>query len=446
MINPMDTKISKINKALFIAIILTTFGIVVNFNLFSPGFMSNDSIYQYLQARDRIFSDSHPPIMSILWSYFFIFPNPISMFLLFQLTLLWSAIGISFYLDSKNVVKRNRIYLIYLLPALPQIASISGVLWKDVQMAYSLLLAIVLIRYSETKISSKFKVALNTFIFILLIYAITVRVNAVFAVIPILYYFLSKNVVNRKKYYLVFLTVVILLLVNLSINSAISRIYNVQKTNTLNAYFVDDLFQYSMKNRVSLIPSVPLSVINECNGEVIANSDKILKIFCLVNKLNFNISSVPTSNLLSTWSHEIYSDPFFYIKYRIIVFQNFLSSPLREPYYFWHEKISPNDFGLVFKEKSLTDTFEKYIYLSVGNFKYLFQPYFWLLALLYLLYKNSGKKHNNYTLEKSILYSCLLYFASYLPVVAVPDFRYIYWIVVGLTYIIYQNKILRKPL
>ena len=443
MLNFMDSSTPKISRTLFIAMALTTLGIVVNFSVFSPGFMSDDSIYQYLQARDRIYSDSHPPIMSILWSYFFVFPNPKSMFLLFQLTILWSAIGISFYLDSKNILHRKRIYLIFLLPLLPQIASISGVIWKDVQMATSLFLAIVLIRYSDTKISRKLRIALNFSITILLIYAINVRVNAVFAVIPILYYFLSKNINNKKKYFLIFSSVVILILTYLSSNFAISKIYNVQKTNTLNVYFVDDLFQYSMKSGVSLLPSVPLSVIKECNGEVIANSDKILKIFCIINKLDFDVSSVPTSNLLSTWLQEIYSDPIFYIKYRIIVFKNFLSSPIRDPWYFWHDRISPNDFGLVFKEKPLTNIFEKYIYLSAGNFKYLFQPYFWLLALLYLLFKNLRKKHNVYTLEKSILYSCALYFASYLPVVAAPDFRYIYWITVGLTYIIYQNKILK---
>jgi hypothetical protein len=446
-LNHMTARISKINKNLLIAIVLTALGIVLNFAIFSPGFMSEDSIYQYLQAREQIFSDSHPPLMSILWSYFFIFPNPIPLFLLFQLSILWSAIGISFYLDSKNSVNRNQIYLVFLLPVLPQIASISGVLWKDVQMAYSLLLSVVLIRYSETKVSSSFKIFLNLSIIVLLVYAINIRVNAVFAVFPILYYLLSRNVINKHKFYLFFASGLILVSFYIFSSFAISKMYNVQKANTLNAYFIDDLFQYSMKKQVSLIPDVPLSLINTCNSQVIANSDKILKIFCILNNSQFEYSSIPTSNLLSTWSHEIYSDPIYYLNYRFNVFKNFLSSPLREPWYFWHPiRISANDLGLVFKDRPITFFFEKYIYIGAENFKYLFQPYFWLLVLMYLLFENFRKKHKIYTLEKSILHSCTFYFASYLPVVAAPDYRYIYWITLGLTYFVYQNKILRKPL
>ncbi len=401
--------------------------------------MSNDSIFQYIQAKDRIYNDSHPPIMSIIWSYLFIFPDPVSAFLLFQLTLFWSAIVISFYIDQRNV-KNKTAYLIFLMPLLPYILNISGVLWKDVQMAYSLFLAIVLIRLREGKNTNTVKFTLDIFIVVLLLYAIAIRVNGVFAVIPIMYYFLSTFYLKISKLFLMFLSGLIVFSAYLVLDIGISKIYSVSKTNTLNVYFVDDLFQYSIKNGISLLPGVPMELITACNDEVIANSDKILKIFCVGPKSNFDYTSIPTQNLMETWLSSIKSDPLFYIRYRYTVFENFLSSPTREPWYFWHDKISPNDLGLSFTSNRLTDAIEKYVYISVLNFKYLFQPYFWFIILLFLLYY-LRKTTSSFSLEKSLLISSTLYFASYLPVISVPDYRYIYWISLSITYVIFQNVI-----
>lgn len=414
-------------------ILLSLFGLFLNFYIFSPGFLSPDSLMQYNQAKSKLFSDAHPPVMSVFWSLFFVFPNPISAFLLFQLSLLWTAIGIFFFLEAKNGGGKKA-YLFYLLPILPYISNFSGVIWKDVQMAYSLLLAVALIRLIDSNFFPKYRNILLFLIFLLFVYAINIRVNGIFAVLPLVVYLLSRYKKNTGLILVTIISIFVTLFGYIFVNTILPKIFSVAKTNTLNVYFVDDLFQYSVKNSLSLLPTVSMDVINACKDEVVGNSKLSLKIFCINPKENFDYSLIPTSTFFNSWREEIISDPKFYVKFRYSVFMNFLSSPLRSPYYIWQDRISPNDVGLTFKQKTITDIFEKYIFISSDNFKYLFQPYFWLLLIPVLSFGFRNKKVK-ITLEKMLLLSSVLYLVSYFPVVASADYRYIYWVSLSMTYL-----------
>jgi hypothetical protein len=103
---------------------------------FYPGYMSIDSLYQYQQSKTMEFTDHHPPIMAGVWSLLnYIFSGPQGL-LFFHLILFWSAILILF----KNFRDKHNAYIVIFICYLPWILNFIGVLWKDIGMAFSLLL------------------------------------------------------------------------------------------------------------------------------------------------------------------------------------------------------------------------------------------------------------------------------------------------------------------
>lgn len=107
---------------------------IVTFLAFQPGIMSNDSFNQFGQALNVSFTDQHPPMMAIWWSLLTILYDSPATLLIFHLVMLWSAL---YLLATKY--KNNYILLIGLLPF---VVNFSDVLWKDVGLAYSWLLAL----------------------------------------------------------------------------------------------------------------------------------------------------------------------------------------------------------------------------------------------------------------------------------------------------------------
>ena len=118
---------------------------IIGFSFFAiacfPGFMSEDSLEQYKQAQTLKFADGHPPVMAWLWSKLnFILDGPQSLLFL-HLGLLWTGL----YIWCRNAGENRAAGWFVLLGAAPWVANFQGVLWKDMGMAFSLLLALGLL-------------------------------------------------------------------------------------------------------------------------------------------------------------------------------------------------------------------------------------------------------------------------------------------------------------
>jgi hypothetical protein len=153
-----------------------------------PGFVSYDSLEQVLDARGGVYSDWHPPVMALFWHLAMkLLPGPVGMLVL-GAALLW----LGTYLVAVTWFRgTGRSTLWSLIPCLivffPPVFSISGAIWKDILMWAFLVLAIGISgtlgpssQGSSSIIGVKLAIAA-----VLLLLAISVRHNAVFAAAPI---------------------------------------------------------------------------------------------------------------------------------------------------------------------------------------------------------------------------------------------------------------------
>lgn len=124
-------------------------GILFIINLIGlwPGQMTGDSQTQYKGCLAGDYGYHHPPIMGVVWRQLHrIMPGSGLMFL-FHLLMLYLAAGVLFTLFYPS-----RISFLYLfLPLFPHIALYSSLIWKDVGLGLSYLLAGSLLSYCALK-------------------------------------------------------------------------------------------------------------------------------------------------------------------------------------------------------------------------------------------------------------------------------------------------------
>ena len=164
---------------------LALLGFGVEMVAFWPGLMSTDSIEQYIQAALGRYNDHHPPIMAWLWSWTNrVVTGPGGMLTL-HLALLWTGLWAIAEGARRHGVRYA--WLIVPIGVLPWIASIAGVVWKDVGMAYALLCAGGLLYLADAG-EGRVRFAGFAAAFVLVAYATMVRANGAFAALALAAY------------------------------------------------------------------------------------------------------------------------------------------------------------------------------------------------------------------------------------------------------------------
>lgn len=153
---------------------------LINLFLFWPGQMEPDSINQYNSAISGIFSDHHPPVMSILWKLLDLFHKGPGLLFLFHLILLYGSTLIFMAIFRLNKL----IWLYVFLPLFPQIFIYSSLVLKDVGFAFSYLFVSALLSYSIMLGRSLNLWQMITILF-LLFYGTAVKFQAIY-ICPIL--------------------------------------------------------------------------------------------------------------------------------------------------------------------------------------------------------------------------------------------------------------------
>jgi hypothetical protein len=420
-INVLINKLQANKYSLFIF----AFGFLFLFAAFYPGFMSSDSIQQYEQARTLEFTDALPPIMSWVWSKLLIIRDGPEVLLAAHLALLWW--GLWFW--SKNAKGYPWSPLYIALGFAPWIACIAGVLWKDVGMAFCLL--IVMAAVSSDHFNSK----KLFYILPLLIYAYMVRHNAIFAIAPILWLITYRLFPNAT--YKIVLTISIILIIFLS---SIANIFNHQYLNAKPIYLEryvmnDDLFHLSLVSNRSLIPFLDnYDEIIRCSKVELMETTLIGRGFCL-NYAHPADYKVLYSETKKNWLSAIQANFYEYVKFRISAFFYFLRSPSLPPYYFWHNGIDNNTLGLQQSENIANNILLRYVKETSIIFPFLFKPYWWLIFSIFFLASTFfmvGSKRSVINI-RVLLISSLLYILGYIPITTAADYRYIYWSVLGIS-------------
>ena len=104
--------------------------------------MSEDSLDQYAQATRGVYHDWHPPIMSFVWSRLLLFADGPQPMLVLHAAFMWLALGL---LARRFSSSPYATWVFFVVGLLPWIANFEGVIWKDVGLAASWLLAAALI-------------------------------------------------------------------------------------------------------------------------------------------------------------------------------------------------------------------------------------------------------------------------------------------------------------
>lgn len=398
--------------------------VIVGFVFFAiacyPGFMSVDTLEQYKQAHTLKFADGHPPVMAWLWSKLgAILDGPQSLLFL-HLTMLWAGL----YVWYKNAGENRAAKWFIVLGFLPWVANFEGVLWKDVGMAFSLLLAIGLLS-GKNPTKPQIFVAIS-----LLLYAFMVRSNAPAAVVPIVWYAsgrLMPLLSNRIK-----ITINLFLLITMFAFLNFFNYYwlDAEKNHMASYMMVDDLVHLSVVADRSLLPKVDDETVMECARETIGETKLVGRLFCLVTKPSYqDVAPIPYEEVKEAWLAAVKSEPLEYAKFRLNAYLYLLRDPAERPYIYWFSGISPNEMGLVQNNNIATVFLKAYVNGAAHLTPFLFKPYWWLILVLLFLCATLGMRGDQDALKliRALLISALFYMLSYIPLTPMADFRYVYW-------------------
>lgn len=386
---------------------------------FWPGAMTLDSIDQYGQALSHVYTDWHPAIMSLLWSLFLLWCSGPAPMLLFHMAMLFGATAL-LYMSCAKKCKGSWIWLA--LPLFPFIASLSGIIWKDVSMAYAFFLAFAFFHIGIQKHSYMLFFPAVCFF----LYAFFVRHNAIMAAAPIVYYTIRIISPEWKKVKVFGVSCLILLSV-FTLGQCINNyILKVQKTHTsiLFTMRIDEIAATShivKKNlffRESPVYGLPVEDLPDV---------QLAKGWCFYSKVKMSNENLAKNRL---WLIE--NEPWAYLQAKWNLFKRFSGVPFGKAFVVLYTNIRKNDYGLIFTEKTTTRILKSY----VEFFHSLYLPFlvvFWIpLAGGIFLY--ALRRDDLLGLELRMLTgSAVCYYLGYFLVTPTPDYRFIYWTVLATT-------------
>jgi hypothetical protein len=418
--------------------ILCLMGVVfflLNIYAFYPGFMSNDSLDQLQQSLgDKPLQNWHPPVMAVWWWLLIRVTHLTGSLLIWHVGMLWLALTIFAAWIYRQTGSRKLSAVPVLIGLMPFVVNISGVIWKDVGMAYSLLLASVLLIVARDYVG-KVRFGLIIIAFLLMVYAASLRYNSFFAVVPLFWF--CKDLFRYK--YIQYVLAVGCIVAVVFVNALLGAIHPVQNLHPASNTMIDDIVHVYSRRQLADLDAPPafhdslLQMVNRCDLTQLPVS---VMVGCATEQDRRILTQAYYSNLQSVWLSGLVHHPVKYIGYRASTFVSFLHPPFIAQSYVWQKGIEPaNPYGLTAQNNWLTRFIHGYVDFAALDFGLLYHPYTWLLAAITLIgvvLRRGGRwTHRPDILILSI--SGMLYILSYLPLVAAYDFRYIYWSVLAIS-------------
>lgn len=395
--------------------------------VFYPGYMSPDSISHLEQATGvSHLTDWHPPVMTRLWGVLIGVTGHISSMLIFQLVLLVAAMFVLSILVYRHT--RNRAWALstYIILLLPNIVNIAGVIWKDVQMAFSLTLAVILIWLiisSKKPLGRTVKYGIVGLALLLILYAGMLRYNALFAVLPILFV-LPRLFTKRLPVWSGLACMAAGLIVTIGVTAVINQ--PSEKTHPITAVQLDDIvhvanFDREHHGRWSMYKKIHDTCRNTTKD--IMNS----YIICTTAAQREVLKS-EHQGVFNDWLSTILAHPIKYTLYRSATFSIFLF-PQPERMYIFQPGIEQNQIGAAIKNEYTISGLSAYIKGSAQtNIPMIFQPWLYVVVLAFIYYKSRRiREHTQRRFIRAVALSGLVYIMAYFPMTVAVDYRYIYW-------------------
>ena len=395
--------------------------------VFYPGYMSPDSISHLEQATGVAhLTDWHPPVMTRLWGVLIGVTSHISSMLIFQLALIVAAmfmLSIIVYRHTRNRAWALSTYMILLLP---NIVNIAGVIWKDVQMAFSLTLAVLLIWFIISSKKSLGRVAVYGIVglaLLLILYAGMLRYNALFAVLPILFV-LPSLLTKRFHVWSGLASVIIGLVVTIGVTIVINQ--PSEKTHPITAVQLDDIVHVANLDgehhgRWSMYEKIH----DTCRDKT---KDIMNSYIICTTAAQREVLKNEHQGVFNDWLSTIIRHPIKYASYRLATFSIFLF-PQPERMYIFQPGIEQNQVDAAVKNEYATSGLAAYVKGGAqANIPLIFQPWLYLAVLVFIYYK-SGRIREQVQRHfiRAVALSGLIYIVAYFPMAVAVDYRYIYW-------------------
>ncbi|MBB1579542.1 hypothetical protein HG426_001280 [Candidatus Saccharibacteria bacterium] len=419
-----------------IFIILSIIQGLLIFLLLKPGFFSPDSQSQYNQSiGNQELSDWHPVSMVLLWRLTQFLRISVSGILLMQVCFLEVGIGLIAWTIYKKYRSWRRALLIFALPVLPYVFVLIGFVWKDIQMATAIFAGFAFV-YSSTEVrKSSVKIVFYSLAALFLLYAASVRTNAIVAILPFMAYVFTLNgkVNTMKKQILavggIFLFMVAAIMLPKFLASATSA-FSGKISNTMKSI---DIVNILTPNELQSLNFTSSKLRSELGG--LQNCSHFgdglqLAFWKCVEPSTYakeGIMYKNSSEIDLIWKDTLKSHPGRYIMFKIETYLAFLIPKdlnntglvnLSTVY-------APNNSGAdSFRYKSI----ESMMYHTTVNLwsrylPFIFAGWFWLIISAGLVVWSFKKYQHIFVLSCS----SLLYILSFIPASVTPDFRYVYW-------------------
>jgi len=406
-------------RPIFLIIVL---GFLVSSMTFFPGWMSNDSIMQYREARAGEYNAWHPVLMAWWWRQLdFVYQGP-ALFLIQNLLLYWGGWGV-----LANAIRRDAGQYAYLVPLLglwPGFFFVLGQIWKDVAFASCLFMgwAIVINAYCWQRKTSRLE---QCALIILLSFAVGVKINGIVA-IPFLVLFWQFNERTRLSAGSALLASLITAAIFL-IPYGIVRLLPVKNDSPIQYTQVYDLFAISVKTGENRLPGY----INDRVQQPLSELKKMYG-FGQNDRLFYGITQdliglrAPTSSdaaeLQRSWLSAISSNPGDYLIHRLGNFLSLLRIGQSSAAHVATPSVVTNEFGIKFEKNMVSE----WLADQPETHPWIFYP--WLYLLLALISSLVLLNSNRYKIPTLLLNSSSLVFvATHFFIAPAADFRYLYY-------------------
>lgn len=395
--------------------------------IFYPGYMSPDSISHLEQATGvSHLTDWHPPVMTRLWGVLIGVTSHISSMLIFQLALIVAAMFMLSIIVYRHTRNRAWAFSVYGILLLPNVVNIAGVIWKDVQMAFSLTLAVILIWFvisSKRPLGRTAKYGIVGLALLLIIYAGMLRYNALFAVLPILFV-LPSLFTKRPPMWSGLASVIIGLVVTIGATIVINQ--PSEKTHPITAVQLDDIVHVANLDGEH---HGRWSMYKKIHGTCRDKTKDIMNsyIICTTASQREALKN-EHQGVFNDWLSTIIRHPIRYASYRLATFSIFLF-PQSERMYIFQPGIEQNQIGAAVKNEYAVSGLAAYVKGGAqANIPLIFQPWLYVAVLVFIYYTSRRiREQVQRHFIRAVALSGLIYIVAYFPMAVAVDYRYIYW-------------------
>ena len=410
-------------------LLIVALGFAVVACAYWPGVMIDDARWQYQQAVDNSYEDWHPPLMAWIWRRMaFAVPGPAPMLLL-QLLLYWGGIGLIAWWAYRRG-ERGLAVAIACAGWLPAPLALSGAVLKDVLMAGFLLCASGMLLCRTFVQGNAWRAGVTFGSILCLFVAAALRLNAVFACVPLLLAALppqfTRTIVRGV------LTTVLGTAAFLATGPAVSRLVQAENTKVNLSLMIFDIGGITERSGFNQFPDLgvrdPVRVNHQCYDPKAWDSYSTwAKRPCPIGFERFDaLVDEGDVSVTRLWLNAIATHPMAYAEHRLDHFNRsawFLVPPNSEPVA-WSQS-APNPWGFQVRQNSLLAAVSRYAN-GAGATPFGW-PIFWIsIALAVLIASRSAASG-----PRAIAASAFLYGMSYLAVGVAVGLRYYFWTISG---------------